>query len=57
MENFNLTFNFTYYGQSITRKEFEKYAPADWQERLDEFDEFHWGAYKASGYEKKEETF
>lgn len=40
-------FRFTYYGRAITKAQFEKEAPTDWQEKLNDNYEFVWGGYKA----------
>jgi hypothetical protein len=40
-------FNYFYNGQSITKSEFEKNVPENWQDDLNEFGEFSWGYYRA----------
>ena len=40
-------FKFTYYGRAIKKTQFEKEVPTNWQESLNEYDEFSWGGYKA----------
>jgi hypothetical protein len=40
-------YNFTYYGQPITRKEFESNVPENWESQVKNH-EFSWGGYRAS---------
>ena len=39
-------YNYTYFGTAITRKEFEKNVPTNWESEVKN-DEYHYGGYKA----------
>lgn len=41
------THNFFYNNQPISKKEFESKVPSDWQNNLDEYDNYSWGYYSA----------
>lgn len=43
-----MKFTFTKDKQSISKAEFERNAPANWQEQLDEFGCFSWGYFTAT---------
>lgn len=42
-----MKFRFTYDRQSITRAEFERNVPANWQDEVDENGYYSWGYYSA----------
>jgi hypothetical protein len=40
-------FNFFYYNTSITKSEFNKKVPKNWQDNLNEYNEYSYGGFKA----------
>ena len=40
-------YNFFYYGMPISRAEFLKAVPNNWQDEVDEYGTYSWGGYRA----------
>ena len=42
------TYNYFYYGQAITKQDFENNVPDDWESNVDEFGQYTYGGYRAT---------
>lgn len=49
------TYNYTYYGRAITKAQFEKEVPANWEKDYDKIKGYSWGGYNAVEVETDEE--
>jgi hypothetical protein len=40
-------YNYFYYGRAISRVNFIKAVPENWQDKVDEYGTYSWGGYRA----------
>ena len=48
-------YNYFYYGMPITRSDFLKAVPENWEEEVDEYGTYSWGGYRAVERDEDEE--
>ena len=48
-------YNYFYYGMPITRSNFLKAVPENWEDEVDEYGTYSWGGYKAVERDEDEE--